>query len=339
MPVTYQFPLEEQNKYPGRITFQVMKTSGYGLSVDETQAAQGSGSLDNYDPRGRDQIPGNNGNTNDGFLDIFTDFKDIGLQIWNSQITQSTVSFGRSVELYMPPGIQVQDGVQFDNNVDFGIAGAGAFNNAGSVGGAIARLANPLSEINSLTEALKNSPNKGQAARVGAAALAQRAGPITGAVVSSALQTTTNPNTRAVFKSVPIREFTFSFKMLPQSMKEANEIVNIIDLFREEIYPETYSVNNTPIAYKFPNKFVTSITYDSKDTGIMILPSYLRAMSTTYNGSTQSFYRDGKFSEIDLSLTLVESRTLSRQDIQYGTTRTGETKNGTTIFDNLTFGG
>ena len=42
-----------------------------------------------------------------------------------------------------------------------------------------------------------------------------------------------------------------------------------------------------------------------EDTGITILPAYLRNMSTTYNGTSQSFYRDGKFSEIDLTLTLV----------------------------------
>ena len=334
---TYQFPLEEQTKYPGRITFMVLKTTGYNLSVDETQQTQGSNSIDNFaDPRGPDQIPGNNNSSSSNFFDGIGNLIDVGTQVWSSQISKPEISYGRSVELYMPPGIQVQDGVTFDNNVDFGLAGAGALNNGGSVGGAIARLANPLAEINSLTEALKNSPNKGQAAAIGAAAVASRAGPITGAVVSSALQTTTNPNTRAVFKSVPIREFSFTFKMLPQSMKEAQEIANIVDLFREEIYPETYSVGNTPIAYKFPNRFVTKITYGNKDTGITILPAYLRAMSTTYNGSSQSFYRDGQFSEIDLSLTLVESRTLSRQDITNGVEPTGETKGGYGNFDLLT---
>ena len=237
--------------------------------------------------------------------------------------------------MYLPSGVQVQDGVQFDN-VDFGIRGASAFTGAENVSDVVGRVMDPFGEINRLTDAMRASPNKSEMMNAAASAIAQRAGTVTGAVVSSALQTTTNPNTRAVFKQVPLREFTFSFKMLPQSQKEAQEIEKIIQFFREEIYPETYSALDTPVAYKFPNKFVTNISYDEKDVGITILPAYLRNMSTTYNGTSQSFYRDGRFSEIDLTLTLVESRTLSKQDIQNGVDQFGNTQNGFGTFDLLT---
>lgn len=332
---TYQFPLEEQDKYPGRINFLVMKTTGYGLTVNEVQNAQSSGSIDrkmNAD-NAADQT------FLEGVLKSFSDLKDVGTQVWNAEMTKPKITYGRSVSLYLPQGIQVQDGVNFDNNVDFGVRGMGAFENSENIGGAIMRMANPMGEINSLTEALRNSPMKGQAAAVGAAAIAQRAGAVTGAVVSSALQTTTNPNTRAVFKSVPLREFTFSFKMMPQSLAEAEQIKNIVQLFREEIYPETYSVANTPIAYKFPNKFVTTVSYGKKkdkELGFQILPAYLRNMSTTYNGSSQSFYKDGNFSEIDLTLTLVESRTLSKQDITGEVSPTGATSPQQSWFDFIT---
>jgi hypothetical protein len=187
-----------------------------------------------------------------------------------------------------------------------------------------------------LTEAMKNAPNKGEYAAVGASYLANKAGSISGAIVSSALQTTTNPNTRAVFKSVPLREFTFSFKMLPQSQDEAREMENIVKLFREEIYPDVVTIGNAAVAYKFPNKFAIELTYGTQAVGVQILPSYLTNMSTTYNGSSQSFYRDGKFSEIDLTLTFRESRTLSKKDVTNGTTRTGSTAVLDDLFDQVT---
>lgn len=327
------FPLEEQNKYAGRISFQVLKTSGFGLTPGDVQTSQVANSSDNEASNFQSSTDGNNIAQN--FFQSIGNLSSLAGDIFNSELTGSTQELGKIVELYLPAGVQVQDGVQFDN-VDFGVRGATAFEGASNVQDVIGRVMDPFGEINRLTDAMRSSPNRNELMGAAASAIAQRAGTVTGAVVSSALQTTTNPNTRAVFKSVPLREFTFSFKMLPQSQREAQEIIDIVEFFREEIYPETYSAGDTPVAYKFPNKFVTSIKYDGKDTGITILPAYLRNMSTTYNGTSQSFYRDGKFSEIDLTLTLIESRTLSKQDIQNGVDQFGKTNSGGGTFNLLT---
>lgn len=318
---TYQFPLVDQDRYPAAITFTVVKTTGVGLSVDTVQTSQGTKSLDN---------------AGEGFAAAFGTALDIGKSVWNAQLQAPQQSTGDSIKLYMPAGVQVQDGVIFDNT-DFGIRGASGMAGlpaaeGGTLGGAAAAVANPLSSINALTDAFQNAPNKGQAAAVAASFLAQKAGQTTGAIVSSALQVTTNPNTRAVFKTVPIREFTFSFKMLPQSQREAEQMVKIVDMFRTEVYPEVYSVEGVPIGYKFPNKFNIKLDYGGQDVGILILPCYLVTMNTTYNGSSQSFYRDGKFSEIDLTVTMRESRTLSRQDITNGVSTFGKTNPGSSTF-------
>jgi len=326
------FPLEEQNKYPGRISFQVLKTTGFGIDVGDVQVQQAQNSSDNAS---QSQISTDGNSIAQNFFSSLGNVGALASDIFGANLSQSVETLGEVVELYLPSGVQVQDGVQFDN-VDFGIRGASAFTGAENVSDVVGRVMDPFGEINRLTDAMRASPNKSEMMNAAASAIAQRAGTVTGAVVSSALQTTTNPNTRAVFKQVPLREFTFSFKMLPQSQKEAQEIEKIIQFFREEIYPETYSALDTPVAYKFPNKFVTNISYDEKDVGITILPAYLRNMSTTYNGTSQSFYRDGRFSEIDLTLTLVESRTLSKQDIQNGVDQFGNTQNGFGTFDLLT---
>ena len=58
--------------------------------------------------------------------------------------------------------------------------------------------------------------------------------------------------------------------------------------------------------------------YGNKDIGAQLLPAYIQSMNTNYNATTMSFYRDGEFSEIDLTLNLVEFRTLDKDDIKHG---------------------
>ena len=78
-------------------------------------------------------------------------------------------------------------------------------------------------------------------------------------------QITTNPNTRALFKQVNIREFAFQFKFIPQSEREAEEVKNIIQFFREELYPteifDTIGDTKILLGYNFPNKFQISVEY------------------------------------------------------------------------------
>ena len=49
-----------------------------------------------------------------------------------------------------------------------------------------------------------------------------------------------------------------------------------------------------------------------------MLPCFLRGMTTNYNATTMSFFRDGQFSEIDLTLDMIEFRTLDKDDVRYG---------------------
>jgi hypothetical protein len=58
--------------------------------------------------------------------------------------------------------------------------------------------------------------------------------------------------------------------------------------------------------------------YGGKEVGAKLLPCYLRGMTTNYNATTMSFFRDGQFSEIDLTLDMIEFRTLDKDDIRWG---------------------
>jgi hypothetical protein len=139
-------------------------------------------------------------------------------------------------------------------------------------------------------------------------------------VVNSATQTTLNPNIRAVFKSVNLREHSFAFKFIPRSQEEAQEVRAIIDWFRMELYPEpTADIGGLKVAYKFPNKFLIRMRYGANTPIVtQYIRSHLINMTTNYNPSNMSFYYDGEFQEIDLTLNFREYRTLSKEDIRAG---------------------
>lgn len=291
----YKFPLDNQDDYKGVIYFtQLIETP----PTINTQAFE------------RD-MSGEGGSVTQDLGDIF----------FNS-LQSGYITPGQTVQLYLPAAMAVQDGVEFDNTFSFGIAGEaarqGLSRGSNSVLGSAMETAFGTGGIGSILSNL-NSPD---IARVAAAGAARKVGTTTGAVVSSATQTVINPNIRAVFKSVRPREHSFSFKFLPRSQREAQEIGKIVDWFREEIYPEPIKIVSSgrtlPVGYKFPNKLGIRLRYGNKDVGAQLLPCYLQSINTNYNATTMSFYRDGEFSEIDLTLNLVEYRTLDKDDIRHG---------------------
>lgn len=129
-----------------------------------------------------------------------------------------------------------------------------------------------------------------------------------------------NPNTRALFKSVPLREFTFNFKMIPTSKDETKQIKGIIDFFRTNLYPEVIPLGDINAGYKFPNVFEITMTYTNKKDHLAtkILPSYIKSFSATYNSSSMGFLEGGDFSEVDIAMSFVESSTLHRDLIKEG---------------------
>jgi hypothetical protein len=235
----------------------------------------------------------------------------------SASINSGYATAGESVALYLPAAQQVQDAVQFDN-MEMGIRGAMGLDaiqrGSSSVAGAVGE---SIFGGGSISELLSNMSNQ-SVARVVAAEGARRVNERAGGVISTATQTVANPNIRAVFKSVRPREHTFSFKFLPRNAREAQEIGNIVKFFRKEVYPESIDVGRVSVGFKFPNKFAIQTLYGGKKVGADLLPSYLTSMSTNYNATSMSFYRDGQYSEIDMTLTMLEFRTLSKQDIELG---------------------
>ena len=322
-----RFPRTDRDKYKARVKFQVQQAvpPSVGSTSGSTNASASQNSSDNLEDN---SILGAIKNEYNQNMEALKDFikNDVLPSGFNTTISGgSFISTGKIIELYMPNGIQIQDAVQFDNK-DFGIIGAGVEQAARSgnmtVAGAIGRVANPVGEITAIASALREDVSGGTA-RALASRAATAVGETTGNVVSSIAQVQVNPNTRSVFQGVPIREFNFAFKLIPTNKDESNTIKNIIDLFRTELYPDTIEQNGISVGFEFPNRFLINMYYGGNRIQPHFLPCYLRSINTVYNTTSQSFYKGGDFSEVDISLTFVEVRALTKRDIGNGITSTG----------------
>jgi len=137
--------------------------------------------------------------------------------------------------------------------------------------------------------------------------------------VKVATQTAVNPNTRAVFNQVNLRQFSFTFKFIPASRKEARTVQSIVKHFRTHMYPETFDVAGLPLGYKYPDLFRIEFKHRKSEAKIPRLElCYLRGVQSSYNPTGQAFFDDGQPNEIDMTLQFQEFRTLTRQDIAKG---------------------
>lgn len=230
------------------------------------------------------------------------------------------VLYDQSVTLYLPQTITIQDGVVYDN-IDLGVIGGlaeyGVKNGGGALGSYLGAAGRSFSDAGRITDSTDYT-------NLIALRIAQEThGKISGTdeVLKSATRVSVNPNTRALFKSVVMREFAFTFKMIATSPEEAVEIGNIVKFFREELYPESIMFEgpgNVAVGYKFPSRFEIRMSYNGKQVGTKILPSFLRSVSTVINPTSMSFHADGMPSEVDINIAFGEGRTLSKQDIKDG---------------------
>ena len=212
--------------------------------------------------------------------------------------------------LPMPPGVSFIDNATYENA------------ELGALGGAVANgdlLESAKSYIGSNFKEQATKAVKDMAARVG------------GNRARAALGRTPNPNTRALFKQVSPRVFTFGYKLVPESNREADEIYNITNYFRQELYPESTSTQPVDFetGYFFPKRWQVIFqlrqqgggwfSTRGKDTPTL-LPAYLSAFSTTYNAGGNTLFVEpgghGRFSEVDISMTFMESKTLFKKNIR-----------------------
>jgi len=225
-----------------------------------------------------------------------------------------------SAILYLPQAIQITDQAAY-GNTNLGIMG-GATQAAMAQGAAL--LPTLMSETKdaaaSIIDVIVNG--RGDTRDLAKLAVNRASKMLPGqgmrGAVSSATRVSVNPNTRAIFDSIPLREFTFTFKMIPTSRDESIAIKEIIKFFRVNLYPEVITMGDIPAGYKFPHVFTIDLKYkDKKDPlATKILPSYIKSFNATYNSSSMGFLEGGDFTEVDITMTFMESGTLHKELVQ-----------------------
>lgn len=224
------------------------------------------------------------------------------------------------VDMYIPLSLTYNDGAQYEN-ANLNVLGAGTLEGMQQGSGILASAYNALAEgVGSVFGYLLDPSISGEAARLGALRVSRNI-PNAGfqAAVSIGVQRTMNPNTRALFKGVNLREFSFNFKMIANSQREAIMIERIVNHFRTELYPNVIDALNVPIAYEMPNAFSIQFTHRGAEAKMPKLEyCFLRNVQTVYNATGAAFHPDGRPNEVDMTLNFVEMRTLNKKDIMAG---------------------
>lgn len=126
-----------------------------------------------------------------------------------------------------------------------------------------------------------------------------------------------NPFKETVFESVDFRSFTFKYKFMPKNLRETETIKNIIQTFKYHMHPEM-SENN--IFFIYPSVFNITYYFDSAVNTYFhqFRPCVLESMDVTYGGEQFSSFRDGRPTEVNMSLVFRETEILTRESIEKG---------------------
>ena len=242
----------------------------------------------------------------------------------SGQLTPHKVQGAPVVDMYFPLTMQFNDNAQYDN-APLGALGAGVESAIqGGQGALEAAISEAGKSFTSIIDVATGNDELGNTAfKLGAARAIDKVSSISSGVANAlTLQNRTiiNPNIRALFRGVGLREFTFQFKMIARSQRESEEVRQIVKHFREQMYPDVYSIGTADIGFKFPNMFQIDFRYNGNNNRNIpkIHKCYLRTVSTTVNPTGGAMRKDGAPNEIDLTLSFVEHKTLNQKDVRNG---------------------
>jgi len=225
----------------------------------------------------------------------------------------------KSIYLYCPPGISVADGMNF-GGLDLGVIGGIQYGmQQGRYGGenVIKGMTWDDTIGNTVTVARENM-DIGNIIKDIAAGVGVHGKDLLGSLGGKSLieaGTAINNFTVQQFSGVTPRSFTFSFKLVAQSEEEGEECKNIENTFRKFMYPELET--QTPIFFKYPPYWqIEFLKGEDKNKNLPYINwCYLQSMTASYNATTNAFHANGEPTEIDISLTFAENKTMSRDEL------------------------
>ena len=232
-----------------------------------------------------------------------------------------------NVVLFLPPGFQSTEGLGFDG-FDLGLAGSvaerafqsqgfgtGVFDGPSIAGDAFQTASDALGSV-----ASGNANPAARLASVELAKLKRAALPAgVGAAANAVAGVTIAPNQRTLFKRVNMREFAFTFSLIPSNAGEAAIVTQIAKYFRYYLYPKPIlSSDGVRVGYQYPNKFQIKVgTVLGGWEPLKIQPCYLRGLSVTTNPNAAAYHEDGNPVETQISVNFIEAATLDRDQEEY----------------------
>lgn len=135
-----------------------------------------------------------------------------------------------------------------------------------------------------------------------------------------------NPHTMTTFQSINIRSFSFSFKLIAESEREANDILKIDQFFRKNLYPTLSALG---LFQNFPPIWKIEFYYGSRgnETENTFLPKihdcFLTSYSSTYNQEYSAFHKKGAPFSVSAELQFTETKPYDRDTIIGGSSAPG----------------
>ena len=126
------------------------------------------------------------------------------------------------------------------------------------------------------------------------------------------------------FKGINKRQFQYTFKMIPRSQREADEIRNIIFIFKQNMLPEFVGGNRAGRRLRVPNTFDIQYMYKGNQNEYLhhISTCVLETMSVQYGGDRYRTF-PGNFEgappvETQITLNFKEMELITRERVFEG---------------------
>jgi len=222
---------------------------------------------------------------------------DGGKQVVNRQIIATNSTAIAQIYLYAPAGISFADGLAYDN----------------------AEMSAVVSAIQSAADASATGPENA-VRTVGGAAGGFLAGQVRKSGIGQQAQlqlgVVRNPRLEMLFRAPALRQLSLTWKFMPSNASESAVVEGLIKKMRMHAYPE---ISDAGFNFSFPDVF--KVDFITKGGGqakmIPFSHAYCTAISVNYGSSGPAFFGDGSPAEIDFTISLQETKVLSRGDIEH----------------------
>jgi hypothetical protein len=332
------YPLNMSKNFPGRIIFKVKKIEGENIldAVGITKVIDKGSEILSSLTGNETKAVADEGTSAENKKQIFEDSKKKQKELISYENNSGGKDYGK-ITLPLPKGLAYNDAVSYAG-ADLGILGGAAedallgrnpFAGATTANGELVKAASAIAGqvvaanaggIAGASLGLLPKVGGGVAGAAGAVLGSGLTGNL-GAAVSSATRVASAPNSRTIFEKSNIRSFAFNFKMIANSEEEARMIKKIVQMFREELYPEKVPIGNSgvPLAYKYPNVFEIEVkNRQGSNPGFKIQRCYLEKVDTTFNETADGMFNDGSFIEVSIALGFKEIVALDKTKVRQG---------------------